>query len=257
MMTVRLASSVLLPVVLAVSPAVGVNAQSGAKALFHGPAGSTANPYGPVGIHYWFENDQGTRFTQARDAGAGARLRLHIRSNTGGFLTAWMIDGSDEGIQLTATKEQWAGHQMEARRDYVVPGEILVPASGKATRLLILFARAQMEQVATAAGAREKIRRLSLAIARDGGFAIVQETDTSTPGQVGTYVVHREGAQPGVEIDIERVFTQTAKEDHRVPHRTELSVVPLSQGSSYFQRRELYYFQGDRDQARRVTFERR
>ena len=203
-MTGRLASSVLLPVVLAVSPALGVNAQSGAKALFHGPAGSSANPYGPVGIHYWFENDQGATFTQARDAGVGARLRLHIRSNTGGFLTVWMSDGSDEGIQLTATKGQWADHQMEARRDYVIPGEIVVPAAGSATRLLILFARAQMEQVGTPAGAREKIRRLSLAIGRDGGLAIVQETDTSTPGQVGTYVVHRDGAQPGVEVEIER-----------------------------------------------------
>ena len=203
-MTVRFASSALLPVVLAASLTAGANAQNGAKALFHGSAGSTANPYGPVGIHYWFENDQGARFTQARDAGAGARLRLHIQSNTGGFLTAWMIDGSDEGIQLTVTTGQWAGHQMEARRDYVVPGEIVVPAAGSATRLLILFARAQMEQVGTAAGAREKIRRLSLAMARDGGLAIVQELDTSTPGQVGTYVVHRDGAQPGVEVEIER-----------------------------------------------------
>ena len=203
-MTVRLASSALLPVVLAASLTAGASAQNGAKALFHGPAGSTANPYGPVGIHYWFENDQGARFTQARDAGVGARLRLHIRSNTGGFLTAWMTDGSNEGIQLTATKGQWAGHQMEARRDYVVPGEIVVPAAGRATRLLILFARAQMEQVGTAAGAREKIRRLSLAIARDGGLAMVQEMDTSTPGQVGTYVVHRDGAQPGVEVELQR-----------------------------------------------------
>jgi len=93
---------------------------------------------------------------------------------------------------------------MEARRDYVVPGEIIVPAAGSATRLLILFARAQMEQVDTAAGARDKIRRLSLAMARDGGSAIVQELDTSTPGQVGTYVVHREGAQPAVDVEIER-----------------------------------------------------
>jgi hypothetical protein len=68
--------------------------------------------------------------------------------------------------------------------------------------VLILFARSQTEQVRTAADAREKIRRLSSAMARDGALAIVQEADPSTPGQVGTYVVHREGAQPGVEIEI-------------------------------------------------------
>ena len=91
---------------------------------------------------------------------------------------------------------------MEPRRDYVVPGTIAVPAAGSDTRLLILFARSQTEQVPAAADAREEIRRLSVAAARDGALAIVQETDTSTPGQVGTYLVHREGAQPGAEIGI-------------------------------------------------------
>jgi hypothetical protein len=97
---------------------------------------------------------------------------------------------------------QWTGYLMEPRRDYVVPGEITAPAAGSDTRVLILFARSQTEQVRTARQAREKIRRLSTAAGRDGALAIVQETDTSTPGEVGTYVVHREGAQPGVEIEL-------------------------------------------------------
>jgi hypothetical protein len=203
-MTLRPASSVLVSVVLAVFLTPGATAQSSAKALFNGPAGSTANPFGPVGIQYWFENEQGTRFAQARDAGVGVRVRMHIQCNTAGFLTVWMTDRSQEaGIQLTRTEDQWTGHRMEPRGDYVVPGEITVPAAGSNTRVLILFARSQTEQVRTAADAREKIRRLSVALARDGALAIVHETDTSTPGQVGTYVVHREGAQPGVEIEIE------------------------------------------------------
>jgi hypothetical protein len=202
-MTLRFASRFLASVVLAVFLTPGADAQSGAKALFHGPAGSTANPFGPVGIQYWFENEQGTRFTQARDAGVGARVRLHVRCNTGGWLTVWMTDNSQQGgIQLTPMKGEWSGHLMEPRRDYVVPGTITVPAAGSDTRVLILFARSQTEQVPTTADAREKIRRLSMAAARDGALAIAQEADTSTPGQVGTYVVHRAGAQPGVEIDI-------------------------------------------------------
>jgi hypothetical protein len=202
-MTLRVASRVLVPVLLAVFLTPDADAQSGAKALFYGSAGSTANPSGPVGIHYWFENEQGTRFTQARDAGVGARVRLHVQCNTGGFLTVWMIGkGHEEGIQLTTTEGRATGYLMEPRRDYVVPGTIDVPAAGSDTRLLVLFARSQTEQVPTAADAREKIRRLSVAAARDGALAIVRETDTSTPGQVGTYLVHREGAQPGVEIDI-------------------------------------------------------
>jgi hypothetical protein len=200
---VRLALSVLVSVVLAVFLTPGAEAQSGAKALFYGPAGSTANPTAPVGIQYWFENEQGTRFAQARDAGVGARVRMHIQSNTEGFLTVWMTDRSHEtGIELTPIQGQWAGSLMEPRRDYAVPGEMTVPDAGSDTRVLILFARSQTEQVRTAAQAHEKIRRLSAAVARDGGLAIVQETDTLTPGQVGTYVVHRAGAQPGVEIEI-------------------------------------------------------
>src|SRR3954468_270730 len=202
-MTLRLASSALISGVLAVFLTPGGEAQSGAKALFHGPAGSSGNPLGPVGIQYWFENEQGPRFTQAREAGVGARVHLHVQCNTAGFLTVWMTDKSQEaGIQLTPMREQWAGYLIEPRRDYVVSREIAVPDAGSDTRVLIVFARSQTEQVRTAAQAREKIRRLSAAVARDGGSAIVQETDTLTPGQVGTYVVHREGAQPGVEIEI-------------------------------------------------------
>jgi len=201
-MTVRPVASVLVSVVLAVFLTPGAAAQSGAKALFYGLAGSTANPFGPVGIRYWFENEQGTRFTQASDAGVGARVRLHVQSNTEGWLTVWMTDKNQEGgIQLTPER-QYAGYLLEPRRDYVVPSTITVPAAGSDTRVLILFARSQTEQVDTAADAREKIRRLSVAVARDGALAIVQQTDTSTPGQVGTYVVHRQGAQPGVEIKI-------------------------------------------------------
>src|SRR3954467_2465580 len=135
-MTLRLASSALVSVVLAVFLTPGAEAQSGAKALFHGPAGSSGNPLGPVGIQYWFENEQGTRFAQARDAGVGARVRMHIQSNIEGFLTVWMTDRSQEaGIQLTPMQGQWAGYLMEPRRGYVVPAEITVPAAGSDTRV--------------------------------------------------------------------------------------------------------------------------
>lgn len=201
-MPVRPGPSVVVSVVLAVFLSPGAAPQTGAKALFYGPAATTANPFAPVGIQYWFENEQGTRFTQAHDAGVGAHLRLHVQCNTEGWLTVWMTDNSQQGgIQLTPER-QYAGYLLEPRRDYVVPGTITVPAAGSDTRVLILFARSQTEQVDTAADAREKIRRLSVVVARDGALAIVQETDTSTPGQVGTYVVNRPGAQPGVEIKI-------------------------------------------------------
>lgn len=37
---------------------------------------------------------------------------------------------------------------------------------------------------------------------RDGGPAIVTERDAEEPARIGTYVVHREGAQPGVVIEL-------------------------------------------------------
>ena len=101
-MTLRPASSVLAAVVLGVFLTPGADAQSGAKALFHSPAGSSANPFGPVGIQYWFENEQGTRFTQAREAGVGARVHLHVQCNTAGFLNVWTIGkGKEAGLQFT------------------------------------------------------------------------------------------------------------------------------------------------------------
>ena len=74
-MTLRLASCAFVLVVVAASLTAGAQ-RSGAKALFHGPPGSTPNPYGSVGIHYWFENPEGSRFTRARNADVGSRLRL-------------------------------------------------------------------------------------------------------------------------------------------------------------------------------------
>ena len=169
----------------------------GAKALFDGAF------RGPVGIHYWFENGRGSRSSEARAAGAGAHVRLHIRSNVDGFLTVWTADQSGGGgVQLTPMEGQWSGYLLRAGREYVVPGDLAVSSAEPATRVLVLFARAQMEQVGSAADAREKIQRLSAAIGRDGALSIVRETDDASPGQVGNYVVHREGAQAGAEIVI-------------------------------------------------------
>lgn len=36
-------------------------------------------------------------------------MRLHVKSNTTGFLTVWMTDGTHEGMQLTPDGE-WAGY---------------------------------------------------------------------------------------------------------------------------------------------------
>jgi hypothetical protein len=200
----RLTSSVFVIAVLAAACfTVGAAAQAGAKALFYSAPASTTNPFAPVGIRFWFEID-GKKFTDIGAAAVGARIRLHIKANTAGFLTAWVIDANGEEFQVTPMEGRYAGYRLSRDGEFVAPAELEVPSLGSNKRLLILFARSQTEQVGTASRALEKIRRLSNATAPDGAPSIVRETDSSTPDELGVYVVHREGAQPGVEIDLGR-----------------------------------------------------
>jgi hypothetical protein len=82
-----------------------------------------------------------------------------------------------------------------------VPGTS-APVNGQATHVLILFARSQTEQVDSLAGCRAKLERLSAGMANDGEPSLVLETDRVTPGEIGTYVVHRGGAQAAAELVI-------------------------------------------------------
>jgi len=201
-------------------------AQAGAKVLFYDPicgelAASSGVPPSPatgltpvrfgncptpamyiqfVGIHYWFENEHRSKSTDPNHAGADARVRLHIRSNVQGYLTVWSVDDSGKGTDLTPMVGPWHGYLLRGDFDYVVSGEFTVPREGSAARVLIWFARSQTEQAPTAQAAAEDIELRSTEIARDGAPALVRETDKTTPGQIGNYVVHREGAQAGAVI---------------------------------------------------------
>jgi hypothetical protein len=200
----RLTSSVFMIAVLAAACfTTGRAAQAGAKALFYSAPGNTTNPLGPVGIRFWFESDE-KKFTDIGSAAVGARIRLHIKANTAGFLTAWVIDANGEEFQVTPMEGRYAGYRLSRDGEFVAPAEFEVPSLGSNKRLLILFARSQTEVPPTASGSLGKIRRLLNDTARDGAPAIVRETDSSTPNELGVYVVHREGAQPGVEIELGR-----------------------------------------------------
>jgi hypothetical protein len=64
---------------------------------------------------------------------------------------------------------------------------------------VILFARSQTEQPATAAGARQKVEAIAASSGRDGMPVLIRE---DAAGE--SYVVHREGAQPGAVVTIGR-----------------------------------------------------
>jgi hypothetical protein len=170
--------------------------QAGAKALFE--AGSTSF----VGVQYWFEDSRGQKFADPGAAGAGSKVALHVRSNVGAFLTVWMRDTTHDSVELTSRTDagpegKWTGQRVAAGEVFVAPGLVVAEPGKDAQRLAIFLGRSQTEQVASFSGALEKLARI---VAREGNDVILREVDRTTPGQIGTYVVHRTGGQTGGEI---------------------------------------------------------
>jgi hypothetical protein len=155
-------------------------------------------PRGHVGIHYWLEASDGTRMAEDRAMSAGGRFTLHIRSNTGGYLTVW---SKVSGTQLTPMQGRWTGYELDGGQEYVVPGDFR-PARIPSEGLVVLFARSQTEQVGSAADALAKLQRIARMVDAAGRPQLIKETDETTIGQIGTYVVHTDGAQPAAEIPI-------------------------------------------------------
>ena len=203
----------------------GVALHPGAKALFYDPATGQArlSPASPspvtgltpvqtlgtafVGVHYWFENDRGVKFADPASAGLGAKVRMHLRGNTPAFLTVWMSDSTHKSLELTTRSDagpegRWTGYRLDSNLDYVVTRDFEVAPVERATRIIFLLARAQMEQVDSFSACQEKLQRIASRTASDGGSVLVREVDRASPGQVGTYVVNRGGGQAGEEFAI-------------------------------------------------------
>jgi hypothetical protein len=157
---------------------------------------------GYVGIHYWFEDSARARFTENQAAAAKGPFTLHIRNNVDeGFLTVWWITAAI-GTQLTPVQGRYNGYRVAGRAEYVVPGHVHFTHPDCAGRLIVVFSRSQTEQAADAAHA---VRRLETFLSRttpDGRPQLVRERDSSTPGQVGTYVVNRRGFPVAAEIPL-------------------------------------------------------
>jgi hypothetical protein len=177
----------------------GGQAQPGAsaKALFYGH-----NPLGWVGIQYWLQTNDGTRLTERTAAAVEGTFTLHIQSNTPGYLALWT---TDDGTMLTPRYEGYAGHRLDGHTEYVVPGRFRLSASAADGRVVILFARSQTEMTSGAAAAIEKLDRLRAMVGSDGFPSVAVESDETTVGRIGTYVVNRDGRQPGTVVALSRV----------------------------------------------------
>ena len=226
LVVMRLVVLLSVTVLVVATPMVarGVALQPGAKALFYdpatgqpgrSPASLSATGLTPVqtlgtafvGVHYWFENDRGVKFADPASAGLGAKVRLHLRANTQAFLTVWMSDSTHKSLELTTRSHagpegRWSGYRLDRDLDYVVNGDFVVAPVEGATRIIFLLARSQTEQVDSFSACQEKLRRIASRTDSDGGSVLVREVDRATPGQVGTYVVHRSGGQAGEEFAI-------------------------------------------------------
>ena len=178
--------------------AVGLSSstQSGAKALF-----GSRNPRQNVGIHAWLQSRDGTRLTPSSAAAFTGPFTLHVRSNTAGFLGVWT---TSDGAMLTPMSDGYSGHLLPELAEYVVPGDFRLSRSQSDGRVIVLFARSQTEQVREAKQAAEKLDRLTRAMNLDGHPSMVTEVDDSRGTSTGTYVVNRDGNQPGVVLPLTR-----------------------------------------------------
>lgn len=141
-----------------------------------------------VGIEYWLQDKAGARLTEHRIA-PGVRYTLHIKSNSAGFLGVWT---TLDGERLTADYEGYPGHRLEAHTSYRVPGDFRKSSSASEGSVVVLFSRSQTEQVRTAEQALQKLGRLRPYLFSEPG------------AKVSTFVYHREGGQPSVEIPVTR-----------------------------------------------------
>ena len=105
----------------------------------------------------------------------------------------------DDGQQVTPMQSRWTGYRLHGGRVYVVPGSYdLAPSSSAG--LGFLFARSQTEQVDNVEAFRAKFQSLSSAVGPTGLPALVAESEDAIAGEVGTYVVNRDGNQPAAVI---------------------------------------------------------
>jgi hypothetical protein len=123
------------------------------------------------------------------------------------FLTVWTSDSTHKSLELTTRSDaghegRWTGYGLDRDLDYVVNNEFEVATVERATRIIFLLARSQTEQVDSFSGCQEKLQRIASGTALDGGSVLVREVDRATPGQIGTYIVHRNGGQAGEEFAI-------------------------------------------------------
>jgi hypothetical protein len=175
----------------------GALAQStpGAKAMFYET--DHARRFAQVGIRSWFENDAGVAFSTDRAAATAGQYTLHFRANTAGYISIWDMDA---GIELMSRTTLSGGTRIGGGEELVVPDVFEFASDAPERRLVIVWGRSQTEQAGRASGALQRLSDLSSRAGRDGAPQVVRESDHTTPGRIGTYVINREGMPVATEL---------------------------------------------------------
>ena len=196
--------------------------QTGAKALFYDPAsgvaltGAQKAPVAPgktvpvrkiaakeqakyVGVHYWLELDGKGAVSDKNTFHTGDRIRVHVRSNVDGYLTLWTMESNGEGKLLLP--QPGKDTLIVADSEYITPGFIKFAEPVQDERLLVFFSRSKTD-LPTGSNVSRSAQQVSSATGTSGAKSLVLETDDKDQGEIGTYVVNRDGGPVAKEITL-------------------------------------------------------
>jgi hypothetical protein len=142
-----------------------------------------------VGVHYWLELDGVGAVADSRVFTTGERLRLHVRSNSDGYLAVWTVGDGRQLQLLLPIGGDPAGTAIKSGQEYVSPRVRFQPPAAE-EKIFVAFARQKQDLPSFEVAGREP----------QGARDLIIETDEQTAGEVGTYVINRRGGPIAKEI---------------------------------------------------------
>lgn len=153
-------------------------------------------PLRHCGIHFWFENENGSTFDENLARKRGGRFVVWIRASCNGAIT--VFDLTAQSPELTPRTYQDSSGLVLDDRLFRVPGDFELGES-PTKRLIIVWARSQTEMARNVDHAPVRLREMT-EWASDGRPLIVHASDSMTSGEIGNYVVNRRDGGVAAEI---------------------------------------------------------
>lgn len=145
-----------------------------------------------TGIHVWLSGSDGRAHPVTDALPSGGFFRLHVRDNVpgGGYLTIWQVEDRRE---LTPRSDpRWSGHAMDGR-EFVLRVPISI-SSGSPRRLVVVWTLSQTELPRSVDEVAVRLQTIL------GSQHIAQQNEWVAAGEIGTYVVNRDGGPVAIEL---------------------------------------------------------